>query len=476
MIWTISWKNIWRNKLRSSVVIVAVAIGIFGGVFTIGLSEGMVQQRIEAAIYKEISHVQLHHAQFSDNYEAQYAIENADSIIATIEAIPEVKAVCRRTKISAMAANGANANGVMLIGINPEKEKQVTRIFQTLKPSTGTYFEHIQTNPVLISEKLAKELKIAYWMVDDSVINDLKVKKISEQLVVKIMVLKDQQFRSEKEFEKALTEATQQKISARLDWYIKKTALRFNLKKKVILTMQDVDGNMVGAPFKITGIYRTSNSMFDEMNVFVRNDDLISLTGFSPDKAHEIAVIVNDTKVSLTTAQKLKKAHPSLQTVAWLEIQPDLAMMTDWMELMYFILIGFILFALGFGIVNTMLMVVLERVKELGMLMAIGMNKRRIFLMIMLETVFLCLIGGVIGMAISLVVIQYYSVNGLDFTHLFGDGLEALGYEAFIYTKISFNLFTKTAVMIVLTGILASIYPARKALKLNPSEAIRTDN
>ena len=158
----------------------------------------------------------------------------------------------------------------------------------------------------------------------------------------------------------------------------------------------------------------------------------------------------------------------------WKEIQPDLAMMTDMVQKFYAVFMVIILAALAFGIVNTMLMVVLERTKELGMLTAIGMNKKRVFRMIMLESVFLSLVGGVAGMFISEVIIGLTARKGINFAS-YADGLEAMGFTAHIYPVISLSFSIMVAVLIVLTGILSSIYPALKALKLDPSEALRTE-
>jgi ABC-type antimicrobial peptide transport system permease subunit len=130
--------------------------------------------------------------------------------------------------------------------------------------------------------------------------------------------------------------------------------------------------------------------------------------------------------------------------------------------------------ALAFGIVNTMLMAVLERTKELGMLTAIGMNRRKVFSMIMLESVFLSITGGIGGMIVGWVVILLTARNGINFLQ-YAEGMEALGYSAHVFPQISAVFFIMMAVMVVLTGILSSVYPAMKALRLNPVEAIRTE-
>ena len=133
-----------------------------------------------------------------------------------------------------------------------------------------------------------------------------------------------------------------------------------------------------------------------------------------------------------------------------------------------------ILAALAFGIVNTMLMVVLERTKELGMLTAIGMNKKKVFSLIMLESVFLSLIGGIAGMITGYFAILLTSKNGINFSQ-YAEGFEAYGYSAHVIPQIDPGFFILITIMIILTGIISSVYPALKALRLNPVDAIRSE-
>ena len=129
--------------------------------------------------------------------------------------------------------------------------------------------------------------------------------------------------------------------------------------------------------------------------------------------------------------------------------------------------------ALMFGIVNTMLMSVLERVRELGMLMAIGMNKRRLFRMIMLETLFLSLTGAIVGMIISFLLILLVQRHGIDLS-TFSEGLQSFGYEAVIYPSLGAVYYVMITIMVAIFAMISSIYPARKALSLHPADALKT--
>ena len=248
--------------------------------------------------------------------------------------------------------------------------------------------------------------------------------------------------------------------------------LKVKLHSKIVLRFPKNNGEIQTAAFKVAGIFQTSNTVFDEMNVFVRNVDLKDSTG-QFFQTHEIAVLLNNIDSLPSVTAKVKAKFPQLNLMTWKEIQPQLALLEGFAVIELYIILGIILFALAFGIVNTMLMVVFERVRELGMLMAIGMNKARIFRMVMLETLLLTITGGIGGMIFSGIMLIVFR-NGIDLSSV-SKGLESMGYESIIYPKISFNYYMNLSLMIIATGILSSIYPARKALKLHPAEAVRAE-
>ena len=129
--------------------------------------------------------------------------------------------------------------------------------------------------------------------------------------------------------------------------------------------------------------------------------------------------------------------------------------------------------ALLFGITNTMLMSVIDRIRELGVLIAIGMKKSKVFSMIVLETIFLSLTGGLLGIAIGMISIAYYGDTGIDLTAI-SVSLESFGASAILYPILPVAMYLVLTVMIVLAANIAALLPAWKATHLVPSEAIRT--
>ena len=132
-----------------------------------------------------------------------------------------------------------------------------------------------------------------------------------------------------------------------------------------------------------------------------------------------------------------------------------------------------ILSGLSFGIVNTMLMAILERKREIGMLMSIGMNRYKIFLMICLETIFLSIVALPFGLILSYLIVEYYSVVGIDLS-IVAAGLENFGVGTRLYFMMQNKDYYVIAIMVFIISIISSIFPSIRALKINPVEATKT--
>ncbi|MDP3642170.1 MAG: ABC transporter permease [Bacteroidota bacterium] len=256
----------------------------------------------------------------------------------------------------------------------------------------------------------------------------------------------------------------------------KKLAEKLNVKihSKLVVTLQDSEGHLTSEAFRVCGIYNASNGMFEEMNVFVLKSDLSRFVMLDAGVSHEIAVHLKDHEQLTQNTEFLAGNYKDLLVQNWKQLAPELGLVNEFGDIYIYFFVIIILLSLGFGIVNTMLMVVLERVKEIGMLMAIGMSKFRVFWMLMLETVLLTLTGGFLGILLGLIVSFATMKHGIDLS-FYAKGLEDMGYSSLVFPVVQFKMIVVIGLLVLVAGILASIYPARKALKYKPAEAIRID-
>jgi len=474
MIWSIAWKNVWRNKKRSLVVIVAVTLGIISGVLLVGIMEGWVKQRLNDVIFNEVSHIQIHNPEFIKNEEIDLTVKNPEEISQGIDSLQEVSAWVKRTKIIAMANTPWANTGVIIYGIDPEKEKQVTEIYKKIVPGGGEYLDAQSPGDILISDKTAEILKLKQYIVTDIVIEKLRSENVPLPIITKLETLKDIRFKSPKEFREVLKKEFSIKELDKFGLLITDNTLNYRIRNKIQITLSDKKGNPIQGIFRVCGIYKTTNTGFDQVSVFVNAGELANLYGNHGILTHEIAVLLNNIEDAGIVKEKLIRIPGENSVRTWKELAPDAAMMNDFMLMYYFIFIGIIMLALAFGIINTMLMAILERTKELGMLMAIGMNHKRIFKMIMLETIFLTIVGAAMGIFSGWAIIESLGKTGIHFSG-WGEGFEAIGFAARVYPVVTLEFFVFTTIMVIVTAMISSIWPARKALKLNPVEALRTE-
>jgi ABC-type lipoprotein release transport system permease subunit len=402
MLIRISWRNVWRNALRSGVVIASIALGIWAGLFVISVSSGLNQQRTADAINTSISHLQLHHPEFTKDNNVKYRIQNAEAVEATLAAKPEVQAVTKRVILSGMVSSSTGGFGVRISGVEAESQTQVTTLASKIEE--GAFLKGDKRNLIVIGTRLADKLNV-------------------------------------------------------------------KIRSKIVLTFQKDDGEIVAGAFRVGGLYKTSSSKSDELNVFVRSSDVNRLLEESAGY-HEIAVLLKSTDQVKPQAEVIRSEFSELQAETWQEIAPELGYADEMMKQILYIIIGIILLALSFGIINTMLMAVLERKRELGMLMSVGMNKTKVFTMIVIETLFISLVGGPLGVLLGFLTITYFGSAGIDLS-VVGKGLEEFGISTMIYPKLEPSFYLNVTIMVMIAALLASIYPAIKALQLKPAEAVR---
>ena len=248
--------------------------------------------------------------------------------------------------------------------------------------------------------------------------------------------------------------------------------LNLNLKSKVVITFQDENYELTSLLYRVEGIFRSGNSRYDEMNVFVKNKSITkNLPGFNG--YHEMPILLSDIELRGEVKKDLIPLSSDNIVEGWDDISKELAYANEMLSAVLYIFMMIILSGLSFGVINTMLMAILERRKEIGMLMSIGMNRYKIFMMISFETIFLSLIALPFGLLTSYMIVDYYSVVGIDLS-VVEAGLENFGVGTRLYFKVPNEEYFNVSLMVFVISIFSSIFPSIRALKINPVEATKT--
>lgn len=248
--------------------------------------------------------------------------------------------------------------------------------------------------------------------------------------------------------------------------------LKVRIRSKVVANFQDYNGNIAAGAFRVVGIFDSGDMKLDETVAFVKIDDLRRLTNIPEPLVHEAAIRLNDLDDIPVIQKELQSAHPDLLVENYKELSPDIELFSTQIQMNVIIMTVIFMLALIFGIINAMLMAVLERIKELGMLMAIGMNKGRVFFMIVFETLMLTMVGVPIGLMIGYGTVEWMNAKGIDLSN-WSEGLRQFGVSQMVYPELDLYYYGFVAFSVAITAILAAIYPSYKAISLKPVDALR---
>ena len=248
--------------------------------------------------------------------------------------------------------------------------------------------------------------------------------------------------------------------------------LKLKLGSKLVLTFTDQEKNITAGSFRVKGIYQTNNSPLDELNVMVNQTTLSAYLGIG-DASHQIAILLFRDEDVEQVKRELQQKLKGYSIKTWKENSPETDLMVSTVNQYSSIIIVIIMIALAFGIINTMLMSVLERKREIGMLTALGMNRIRVFLLILTETVMLTLVGVPVGLFTAWLAIRYFSTAGIDISSFSGAAMSGFGFSSIIYPEFPLASLLTVMLIVVSTALIASLFPSIKAIQLQPADALR---
>lgn len=254
--------------------------------------------------------------------------------------------------------------------------------------------------------------------------------------------------------------------------------LDLRLGKKLIYTTTDVNGEIVSEITRVTAIFKTGVSEIDGAMVLLPVDSVRLTLNYGKDDATYVAIVLDDYR----DTDKMRKmitagvGNRQREVLSWDETQPDLAgiiAMDRGGNYISQILVGLLIAA---GILNTLLMSVMERTKEFGVMMAIGMAPRTLFKLVVVESVWMAFAGLVIGIIITTPWYLYLYNVGIDFSGAIGDDYSAGGVLIDPIFRIRLYKESIAAILAGLFGLtlLSGLYPAWRATRVAPVESLKT--
>ncbi len=247
--------------------------------------------------------------------------------------------------------------------------------------------------------------------------------------------------------------------------------LEVEIGDKLVLQAAELDGSIGAELFRLTGTFVSGSDEYDKNQVYVTLDNARKILGLG-DKISQFVVVLDDqNKVETYKSEIAAKFDDSYEILSFADLMPMIVSYEKQIQQFSLVIYFIIIIAILFGVINTMLMSVMERIQEIGVLMALGMKRGKIFIMIIEEAIILGLIGSVIGFVVGGGVLLMFP-NGLDLS-VFSESLSSLGIGSRIHPVFDETVIFNALVLMPLSAAAAAIYPALKAIKLLPTDAMR---
>ncbi len=254
--------------------------------------------------------------------------------------------------------------------------------------------------------------------------------------------------------------------------------IEVGLGDAVVAVTQATDGSTGNELYTVVGTFKTGDVSMDQFGGYIHIADAEALL-YLPDQAHGITVLTEDDEQVEAYAAALKEAvgNGEVQVQTWWEASPSTAQMMGMSDFTAYFMLAIVFAVAAFGVVNTMMMSVYERTREMGVLRALGLRKGKLVWLVIFESFFLAGLAATIGLVIGGLLDWYIVVYGIDFSGSMPDGFS---WEGVMLDPVMKGLVRPSSVIlpvlaVFVVSILASLWPAWRATRLQPVTAIREE-
>jgi len=400
----LAWRNIWRNKRRTLITTASIFFGVLLSAFMTSMQEGSYSQYITSIVNSYSGYLQIHKKGYWNDKIINNSFSSDKNIESALNSVKEITIYTPRFETYSLASSEDVTKGVMVTGIDPDKEDKITNISGKLKQ--GQYLKN-GDNGILLGSSLAKFLNL----------------KVNDTL---------------------------------------------------ILIGQGYHGASAAGKYPVRGIMKHPSPELDRILVYmdIKNcQELFSATNMLT----SIVIMVNgNDEVTSAKNELVKLLGNDTEVMDWKEMNQLLLKQIDSDRASGVITKGILYMIIAFGILGTVMMMMAERKKEFGIILAVGMRKYKLIIIVMLETLFIGIIGVTAGIVASIPLIYYFLLNPIPLTGQAGEMMSQMGFEPAMFFSMTPSVFYNQALTIFVFVLVISIYPVWHICKLKVMNALKS--
>ena len=414
----LAWRNVGRNPRRTLLTVAATVFAVFLVVVFVAMTRGMHEKMIEDNVRLVSGHAMVAASGYLEDRTLDHYIELAPELIERLDSEPEVEGWAPRVMSFGLLSQDTTSRGVRLLGVDPQRERSVTSLAQRIV--SGRFL-------------------------------DAEASSTGERQIVLGRRLAD-------------------RLGAGLGDEVLVYGVAYSLE-----TSYDL--------FSVVGLIGVPDAELERTLAVVALSDLQAFLAYG-NRVNEVAVLAESAERTeeLSTALVAQFANvdsgdplgDGIVVHPWPEVLPDLEQFLILDELGLYMMLMILVLVVGFGILNTVLMAVLERQRELGVMLALGLRPMAVFRVVFLESLMLAAVGLAVGLALAVPVALWMQANPIPLGGDMAGSAEFAGMDPVIVSRLAASTLWKSALMIFGVAALAALYPALKASRSRPVDALRS--
>jgi len=459
--YVIAWRNLWRNKRRTLITVASVFFAVFFALLMRSLQLGSYDHMFRNVIESYTGYIQVQHEDFKDNPTVDNVFEFTPVVRELLIKDRNVTDAVPRFESFALASSGSLTKGVLVMGIDPEKESLLSNVNERLVK----YRLSAKTIDNLKQSDLPETIKSKLDLFKDESYSsagllqlDLGIKD-SDSASLMPIIRRESSF-ANGYFSSGEPEAL---IGDRLARFLKLT-----IGDTLVLIGQGYHGTTAAGKFRISGIVRMPTPDIDNKIVYLPVDVCQELYG-APGMLTSVALSIKDhsdkqiNRMILTIGKELPSP---LKMIDWREMNALLINQMKSDNMSGAIMIAILYLVIAFGIFGTVLMMTIERKREFGVLVAIGMQKSKLATIVSLEMIYIGFLGIISGIAVAFPAIIIGLYNPIRFSGEYAKVYESYGMEPIMpFMPVDFYFLWQSVIVTIIICI-AIIYPVRKIYKM----------